>query len=384
MTDNRINDDELTEADRIVEELYERSKRPIPWDESDEAILAFAREAIPEKDDEHAAPAETPDVRSGGGSMGPTESEDNVVPFDRQRRSFMSRVVHSPAVGFSLAASVMIGIFTGQSLTPYVDLGVAPGYRNVLDDNKRLQRELTDNRALLTRSLGGQNVAVAGLTELAKVLGQFKCSQLTAKMTKGAQVVISGHVSTAQDLELLNSQIAPLGRNVSLNNEAEVRGWPFCEALEVLHEAGGAGANPNRLPIVGPHEHGASYVKDERLVVMAQATSIYDGYLYVDFIQHDGKVLHMRAEGQLDGKTKRGQRLLLGTEAEKYLISAPFGTEMLVAISSPTPLFEKARPQVEDAKRYLQDLQEALSRAKSANVLQPVVSNYQFITTQTK
>ena len=73
MTNNRNNNDDLTEADLIVEGLYERSKQPIPCDESDEAVLAFAREAMFEKGGENADTGEAPDVWSGVGTVEPTE-----------------------------------------------------------------------------------------------------------------------------------------------------------------------------------------------------------------------------------------------------------------------------------------------------------------------
>ena len=117
--DRRIDDQDLTEADRIIMGLYDQTREPIAWDESDDAIMAFAREIHAE-----GPPVADSDADSDAGDQ---EADGNVVPFGPRKRSFVSRIIHSPATGFAMAASLVIGVFVGQGINPYVDLGVAPG-----------------------------------------------------------------------------------------------------------------------------------------------------------------------------------------------------------------------------------------------------------------
>jgi hypothetical protein len=366
-------DDDLTEADREVMRLYEKESRPVDWDESDDAILAFSREIHEKK----APPAE-----SIGDEAASADQDSTVVPFARNKRSFMHQVIHSPAMGFSMAACLMIGVFAGQGLIPLVDLGVAPGYKEVVSDNKRLQRELDQTQTQLTRSLADSLAkpgapAAGGIMELTQALSGFDCASLTATLSKDMKITVSGYVATEADMKRLGERLAGFERMAAVANQATVAGRPACAVLELLHRKASAQADLRTLPLARPFQHGPQYAADEKLVVEAAATTLYDGYLYVDFVQHDGTVLHlMPGPDRVDNAVKAGERVVLGNGAQEYTIAPPYGTEMLVVISSRKPLFKETRPQVEKADAYLLALRTALDGAG-----EDVVSNFSFITT---
>jgi len=367
-------DDDLTEADRRVMRLYEDAKTPIDWDESDDAILAFSREI-------HA--------KGGKAPAAETEAASTVVPFAPRQRSFVNRVIHSPAMGFSLAACLMVGVFAGQIMVPYVDLGVAPDYDQVVRDNKRLQDELNQSRTQLTRSLGaggGMAAPSAGsIMQLTQALSGFDCASLTATLSKDMRIVVSGHVASDADMRRLADQLAGFERNAKIVNQAMVAGRPACEVLDLLHQKAGARADLRSLPVIQPYQHGPDFAAQEKLVVEAEAPALYDGYLYVDFIQHDGTVLHMLpGADRTDNAVKAGERVRIGDGPQEYTVAPPYGTEMLVVIASPTPLFAKARPQVEQANDYLGALRQALDAVGQATSGSQVVSNYYFIKTGAK
>lgn len=370
-------DDELTEADRQVMRLYEEESKSIDWDESDEAILAFSREI-------HA------DNETDAAPKAANDEDSTVVPFaPPPKRSFVHQVIHSPAMGFSLAACLMVGVFAGQGVMPYLDLGISPGYEDVIEDNKRLQGELNQTKTQLTRSLSGAGTAPtpasASIMQLTQALSGFDCASLSATLSRDLRITVSGYVANDADLQRLGTKLAEFGRVAEVVNQARVAGWPSCEVLDILHQKAAATGDQSALPAIVPFQHGLSYTADEKLVVEASATTHYDGYLYVDFIQHDGTVLHMLpGPDRMDNAVKAGERVLLGDGAQEYTIAPPYGTEMLVVVSSPTPLFDKDRPQVEKAKEYLGQLKQALDAADQRAGGAKVVSNYTFITTGEK
>lgn len=373
MIRERDDDDDMTDADREVMRLYEKESRPIDWDESDEAILAFSR-------DIHATNA--PSTENAGEEIAPADKDDTVVPFAPRERSVVHRMIHSPAMGFSMAACLLIGVFAGQGIIPVVDLGVAPGYEDVVRDNKRLQKELNQTQTQLTRSLAGSPVTPAGpaagsILELTQTLSGFDCASLTATLSKDLRITVSGYVASEADFKRLGDRLAGFQRIAEIANRATVAGRPACQVLDVLHAKAGAQADLRTLPLVQPYRHGSQFAADEKLVIEAEATGEYDGYLYVDFVQHDGTVLHlMPGPDRPSAAVKAGERVVLGDGPQQYTIAPPYGTEMLVAISSPTPLFKGARPQVEKVDTYLAALRGALDAAGTQ-----VVSNFTFIAT---
>lgn len=378
MNGNERDDEVLTPADQAIRDLYEASKKPIAWDDSDDAVLNFAREAVAGRTGSGAS-----DSQEGVPGMA-EPADDNVVAFP-PRKSLISRVIHSPAVGFSMAASLMIGVFAGQGLTPYMDLGVSPGYREIVDENKKLRDALTQQPAMRTRSLdpgatpGG---AVSDVSAIAQALRGFDCSTLTATLSKDLRIVISGHVANDADLARLQEQLTPLSGLGTIENKTMVLGRPFCQPLEILQAKAVVSLDPQALPTVGPHSHGAFYRENESLVVEATATTLFSGYLYIDMVQKDGTVVHMRPIALAQqSKVKPGERVLVGLEGQKFTVAPPFGTDMLLVMSSPEPLFDAARPQVEEAAGYFSALRDAMAKAEARDSGRPVVSNYFFLKT---
>lgn len=378
--DRRIDDQDLTEADRIVMGLYDQTREPIAWDESDDAILAFAREIHAEGPP--AAESSDDDAQ---------EDDGNVVQFGPRKRSFVNRIIHSPATGFAMAASLVVGVFVGQGINPYVDLGVSPTQQAARGGDSELTRGLgtttpkpkTRGLEVGTASPSTTTAPQAGtLDAMAEVMRGYECASLSATVTGQKQIVVGGFVSTAQDLQNLGQRIDGLRRQADIVNRARVVSAPFCQALGVLTRAGDVQASAERLPVVRPHDHGSRYTEGQQLVIEASASTAFPGYIYVDFVQHDGSVLHMMwSDDQVGRSAAAGQQFLLGTTGQTFTIVPPFGTEMLVVVSSPTPLFTAPRPQVEDAKTYLAQLEGALKKASIPGSENQPVSNYHFITT---
>ena len=404
--------DDLDEADRVLLELYDRSKEPIPWDESDDEILNFARRSVAANDD-GTAPATIADE--------PEEDlGENVVRFPANR--IFRRVFATPAAGWAIAASLMVGIFAGQGSTPYVNLGVGPDVRGLISENDRLAGEVSDAQGEITRlsqdyeqlnqeftqldeaftELGirfseqgeqpGPQPPVdltprvspeptpaaplapgAGFGELGSVLDQFECSALSATIRPGSALVIEGHVANAADMNRLTASLQPfadLGTRVL--NQAMVYDWPHCEAVELLEELTLANVAAAGSPSVRPFNHGLTYREGEAVVLEAISGGAGAGYLYVDFLTNDGTIVHLLS-GQ---RVEPGDQVRLGESGLTFSVAPPFGTEMLMVIQSSEPLFAADRPQVEGAEAYLQALRGALSGRG------PVLSGFTFVTTE--
>jgi hypothetical protein len=90
--------------------------------------------------------------------------------------------------------------------------------------------------------------------------------------------------------------------------------------------------------------------------------------LRVDYVTHDGNVQHLYPQlaDQKDGIAADPPRLYAPGEPVNlghpaWLISEPYGTDMIIAIASSEPLFDRPRPtNAELAAVYLRDLQAAV------------------------
>ncbi len=377
--------DDLDAADKVLLELYERGKEPIPWDETDDAIIAAARKNTAANDD----------IPIAGSASEQTDLGDNVVRFPGNR--IVRSIFASPATGWAIAASVVVGIFVGQGTTPYLHLGIGPDVPDLLNQNTRLAEQVTDSQSEIVRlsqqfsdtgirftNDGDQpgaapgtdaapdtGVPVADFAELGRILDQFECSALSATLRQGSNLMINGHVSSADDMNRLLASLEPYAAFAQVSNQAQIYAYPHCDAVEIAEELTVTNTAAGGTPSVRPFQHGLTYTEGEPVVIEAVAGAV-PGYLYVDFIQNDGTIVHLLSGARVEP----GAQVRLGETGLSFSVAPPFGDEMLLAIQTPQPLYTDDRPQVEDAATYLPVLRSAIRDAD-----QTALSGFTFLTT---
>jgi hypothetical protein len=87
-------------------------------------------------------------------------------------------------------------------------------------------------------------------------------------------------------------------------------------------------------------------------------------------------------DGRADNKVGPGEKILLGADDVQYALTAPYGTEMLLIIASPVPLFEGQRAEVEPAQSYFKALGQALERVTAEGHGSKILSAYHVLTTK--
>ncbi|MBV8165759.1 MAG: DUF4384 domain-containing protein [Alphaproteobacteria bacterium] len=203
--------------------------------------------------------------------------------------------------------------------------------------------------------------------DLAQLFRGFVCADLSAELADDGAVTLIGTVARGDELPRLHREVSALPQVSRVDSRATVEPWPFCEVAKLLRTqtAGGPSA-----PTLEPSHPDRIYHEGEALIVSATVNATAESYLYVDYFDTDGRVVHMlptalRPNNRLAG----GARIALGAEPDKaghnervYVISPPFGTGMVIALSSLRPLFPEPRPEQEDARSYLAALAGALVR----------------------
>lgn len=376
-SDNK-DDDDLTEADKAIVGLYRKSQKPIDWDESDEAILAMARSVD--------RPSQSADAQAA--SQDEAE-EPSIVPFRRRQENQRRQEFRAPLAGLAIAASLLVGLLAGQALTPYFSIGVGPDYAGLQEDNDRLAREvarfsdwkspedylqvLDENRRLqseidavkqFTGSPGSEDIGQplepsADLNELSALIDGFSCASLNLRFASGGGIVVGGFVSGQSDLTRLSNELAALSGATSISNRATIVDRPFCGFLEALSKNTDLGSSFPGAPQVALLDRGAEGSDGAGLSVAATATGTYDGYLYVDAIGQDGRVLHLASSATASSTPLLAGRQVLLPLRERSL---PSGKALLLVVSTPEPLFAEAGPAEEEADTYLARLAPALQR----------------------
>ena len=207
----------------------------------------------------------------------------------------------------------------------------------------------------------------------------YQCAHLSVSLGDDLKGAVTGFVSSQLDLSGLRASLVGLrGAEISADG-VKVFERPFCSIVQTLETGTAATA-----PAVDFNRSSKIYHNGDKLVLNAR-TGDRDGYLYVDYIDNTGSVVHMEP---LPGKpatlVKAGARVTLGTASptpkpnEKiYEVSEPFGANMIVTFVSPKPLFDRPRAEQEAFDQYGDALDAALRRVGPG-----VASSYSFFETQ--
>jgi len=106
----------------------------------------------------------------------------------------------------------------------------------------------------------------------------------------------------------------------------------------------------------------SSQLTDGSPLVLELRTPAQESYVYVDYFAADGKVAHMVPSSRVSAhQAPAGHQATIG-EGGAWVVSAPFGTELVVLLTTPVPLFEGRRTEVEGQQDYLRALEKPLAQ----------------------
>jgi len=197
--------------------------------------------------------------------------------------------------------------------------------------------------------------AAQRLAALNTAFGNLPCTLLTT--ADGDPPVLTGIAGAGAPQAALTGALAKLANAtpaIAVASQVQTIDGPYCGALDTVRPYRPLlSAAALSLGLAG----GKTTLANGALIALNATLPNYAGAVEIDYFQSDGTVFH------LVPKLAAGQLALNQTIGE---VSAPFGTDLIVAIASSGPLFNPARPQLENDSAYLPALQLALQGATAA------------------
>jgi serine/threonine-protein kinase len=195
---------------------------------------------------------------------------------------------------------------------------------------------------------------------LAAALHPAACS-LTRTALDGRSVVISGLAGSGSEGALRQAVQAALPAGAatdSYNMRLDLFDGPYCDVLDILR--------PTSAQSVGLSlRNGVTRLKKDQDIVPQVVMPDFPAWLELDYFSSDGSVSHLHPTTVNPATLARaGGTVIFGnTTKERWQVDAPFGTDMIVAIASSSPLFSAPRPVDETVPEYLAALRRALADA---------------------
>lgn len=200
-------------------------------------------------------------------------------------------------------------------------------------------------------------------SSLETLFARFSCAHLETHVDSQNQLILQGHVKP-DDRSRLDSGIAGIVGTRPVVSRVETLQWPYCEVTEILAPL--KSDEDGQSTDFGSKQHITRYVEGDDLVLKLTAPS-YDAYLYVDYYQIDGGVIHLFPYASEQYKRYPARKSFtigdLQQGGKQWQVQAPFGTELIVILASRDPLFDAPRSEVEPAREYIAALREAIARS---------------------
>jgi serine/threonine protein kinase len=218
--------------------------------------------------------------------------------------------------------------------------------------------------------------------QLETLLSGLECAHVRTQLADDGTLSLVGFVSKTQDLAKLRGDVSKIATNTEIRTDLSVQPKPFCEVLGVLSPLQPVGMPADAAPRLDLNKVDQRYRTGEKLVVTAAMGSAFEGYLYVDYIDSDGSVVHLLPSlRQRQNHLRPGQKMVLGsldaTDASGdyiYRIQRPLGPGMVVAFASRQRLWEAPRTHVETTDEYIPGLQAALQTWPPGELKEGLVS----------
>lgn len=97
-------------------------------------------------------------------------------------------------------------------------------------------------------------------------------------------------------------------------------------------------------------------------VVLDVTTPAFDSWVHVDYFSFDGSVLHMLPSPRLRANQAPPNYSATIGSGGNWIVAKPFGTDLIVLLATPAPLFDAMRPEAEAAGDYLQAVEKQLKQ----------------------
>jgi len=218
------------------------------------------------------------------------------------------------------------------------------------------------------------------LSQVQALLDGVACSALVATANERA-VTVNGFATQGMELAGAEQAVSGLPGVGTVNMEVAAVDRSYCRLLEFYAPYWKVNRVQKLGTAISTPKPGNVFVEGELLRLDVSAP-LYRSYLYVDYYFHDGYVVHLLPD-QRSGPVRldAGEWSSLG-EGGEWLVSPPFGQEMIAVIASPVPMFADIRQGHESDGDYLAALNERLTADSTGAEGRPVTADFLFITTK--
>jgi uncharacterized protein YneF (UPF0154 family) len=229
------------------------------------------------------------------------------------------------------------------------------------------------------RPLDARDQAGSARDSISDLLAEVPCSRLQAAFQPETGVLeLRGHIpDRALQAPIVKALQAQLGASIPVTGNVQILPSPQCDVLAMVQDIGlpqSQGQKRDPLRVGATTQISTFEYREGERVIVRMMSPEFAAYVYVDFFDVNGQVLHLRPNkweavelhppnSPLAIGGDRG-----GRSAVRLIVQPPFGQELVVAYASSLPLYEGLREPIEPAGPYLAWLRTRIAEVRAANL----------------
>jgi hypothetical protein len=206
------------------------------------------------------------------------------------------------------------------------------------------------------------------MQEVQRIADSVECGSLKAALSDNGAISLTGFAGDQSAVNFVLEKIKALDGVKGVSAKVQTQPWPMCEALRTLELT----TNDSRRLSLNLSGLTSTALTDGDKLVFEIKIDSKNAYIYVDYLQANGEAVALERGQQVTGN----KFLRQPPSGKQFVVQAPFGDELLLAILSPKPIFEPGVKYKND-REYLSALRQALlglSSSERAQIISSTIS----------
>lgn len=204
---------------------------------------------------------------------------------------------------------------------------------------------------------------------IAAALARVPCSALVGTM-RGNTLDVHGFLAKEVGARRLTETLGAMSGVATLNLDVQPLDADKCAVISVFgpywaaHRRAGGGA---AIRLAGANAGAGAVLSEGDSLMVDVTTPAAESFIAVDYYVLDGSVVHLLPNPRArDNRAPPNYTATIGSLGE-WAVGKPFGTELVVVVTTPVPLFDTLRSVSEPRGEYLAEVAKQLQQVGARN-----------------
>lgn len=220
------------------------------------------------------------------------------------------------------------------------------------------------------------------IASITPILARVSCSALAASVRDHA-LRVQGYIPKSFGITRLKDMLSAVPGVQTLNLDVQQVSDNECGVINMLAPYWTRNRQAGRAASIHTRQSNAELTEGDPLIVDI-TTPGYDSYVYVDYYVLDGNVAHLVPNVRAKANQAPPNYAAAIGSLGNWVIAKPFGTELIVLLTTPVALFDGIRPEYESRSDYLRAVEKQLGLMASKYGPERIAVDFVQITTKTR